>query len=144
LQKTIFSNVKQKYEINGGGIIYDVTNTYFYGKRCSLGKYGKDKDGRKGNLLIQIGLGVTKYEGVPVFHKVFDGNVHDARTFSDSITEFKRFGINDGLILFDRGVTSKKNQEEIAKLNWKVICGVPLDKQLKEILRDLKPKLQAI
>jgi transposase len=138
LQKNIFLNVKEQYEINGGGIVYDVTNTYFYGKRCSLGKYGKDKEGRKGNLLIQIGLGVTKHEGVPVFHKVFDGNVHDARTFSDSITEFKKFGINDGLILFDRGVTSKKNHQEIAKLHWKVICGVPLDKKLKSILRDLK------
>lgn len=138
LQKEIFSNVKNEYMINGDGLIYDVTNTYFYGKRCSLGKLGKDKEGRQGNPLIQIGLGVTQNEGVPIFHKVFDGNVHDSRTFSDSITEFKAFGIKNGLVIFDRGITSKQNQQEIAKLSWKVICGVPLDEKLKGILRKIK------
>jgi len=122
----------------GDGIVYDVTNTYFFGKCCPLGKFGKDKEGRKGRLLIQIGLGVTQHEGIPIFHKVFDGNVHDARTFSDSITEFKKFGIHNGLVIFDRGITSKQNQQDIAKLSWKVICGVPINKQLKQILRELK------
>lgn len=140
LHKNIFNHVKKEYAIAGGGIIYDVTNTYFYGKRCSLGKLGKDKEGRKGNLLIQIGLGVTQNEGIPIFHKVFDGNIHDARTFSDSITEFKKFKITNGLVIFDRGITSKQNQKDIEKLAWKVICGVPLDAKLKKILRDLKSK----
>lgn len=138
LQKKIFTNIKKKYPISGGGIVYDVTNTYFFGKCCPFGKFGKDKERRKGNLLLQIGLGVTQHEGIPIFHKVYHGNVHDARTFSDSITEFKKFGIKHGLVIFDRGITSKHNQREIAKLTWKVICGVPIDRRLKTILRDLK------
>lgn len=138
LHKNIFSNVKDQYSIRGDGVVYDVTNTYFFGKHCSLGKFGKDKEGRKCHLLIQIGLGVTQYEGIPIFHKVFNGNVHDARTFSDSITEFKKFNINNGLVIFDRGITSKQNQQDIAKLSWKVICGVPINQKLKQILRDLK------
>jgi len=101
LQKNIFENVKSQYEINGGGVVYDVTNTYFYGKRCSIAKFGKSKDGKRRNLLIQIGIGVTQYEGIPIFHKVFNGNVHDSRTFSDLVTEFKKFDIIDGLIIFD-------------------------------------------
>ncbi len=48
--------------------VYDVTNTYFYGKKCPLAKCGKDKEGVKGRPLIQIGLGVTKQKGVPVVH----------------------------------------------------------------------------
>ncbi|MGD0466597.1 MAG: transposase [Gammaproteobacteria bacterium] len=135
LQVEIFNNVKNKYKIDNAGIIYDVTNTYLYGTKCLLGKLGKDKDGVKGRPLIQIGLGVTKSEGIPIFHKVFDGNIHDARTFSDSLTAFKEYGIKDGLIIFDRGISSKKNQQDIFSLKWNVLCGIPLNEGVKPILR---------
>ena len=52
----------------------------FYGKKCPLAKCGKDKEGVKGRPLIRIGLGVTKQKGVPVVHKVYEGNIHDSRT----------------------------------------------------------------
>jgi len=113
LQKDIFEKVKKIYELKDKGIIYDVTNTYLYGKKCPLEKYGKDKEGVKGRPLIQIGLGVTKLDGVPVFHKVFDGNVHDSRTLQDVLTSLREFNIDDGYIVFDRGISSKKNQGEI-------------------------------
>ena len=110
LQKTIFESVKTQYDIDDKGIVYDVTNTYLYGKKCPFAKEGKDKEGVKGRPLLQIGLGVTQKHGVPILHKVFDGNVHDARTFADIITSLYEFHITDGLIVFDRGITSKSNQ----------------------------------
>ena len=138
IQKSIFNKVRDVYKIRGSGIVYDVTNTYLYGRRCPIAKFGKDKEGRKGFRLIQIGLGVTQKEGIPVFHKVFNGNVHDARTFADTITDFKEYGIKDGLAIFDRGISSKENQREIFNLDWKVICGLPLDAGLKTVLRTIK------
>lgn len=138
LQKQIFNNVKKKYKVETTGIIYDVTNTYLYGKKCSLAKFGKDKERVKGRPLIQVGLGVTQMEGIPVFHKVFHGNIHDSRTFADSINEFKKYNIKKGLIVFDRGISSKENQQSIFHLTWKVLCGLPLDKNLKKILREVK------
>jgi len=79
---------------------------------------------------------VTKKEGIPVFHKVFDGNVHDSRTFSDTLTSFREYNIKNGLIIFDRGISSKDNQQGIFALKWKVLCGLPLNPQLKKLLRD--------
>jgi hypothetical protein len=52
LQKAIFESVKKIYKVRDSGIIYDVTNTYLYGKKCSLGKEGKDKEGVRGRPLI--------------------------------------------------------------------------------------------
>ena len=135
LQKRIFENIKRKYNLDNKGIIYDVTNTYLYGNRCLLGKLGHDKEGVKGRKLIQIGLGVTKAEGIPVFHKVFNGNIHDARTFQDIIASFEEYGIEDGLIVFDRGISSKRNCEDIKQLRWKVLCGLPINGKLKEFVR---------
>jgi len=134
LQRRIFEKVKQVYALNDKGIVYDVTNTYFYGKKCPLGKYGKDKEGVKGRPLIQIALGVTKLKGVPVVHKVYEGNVHDSRTLRDMLTDLRQFDFKEGYIVFDRGISSGKNQDEIKDLEWKVICGLPLNSTLKRFL----------
>jgi transposase len=136
LQKQIFDNVSTKYNLKHDGIVYDVTNTYFCGNKCELGKFGKDKDGVKGRPLIQIGLGVTQTEGIPVFHKVFHGNIHDSRIFQDMAVTFRDYKIKNGIVVFDRGVSSKTNQESIKALKWKVLCGLPIGTELKEKLRE--------
>ena len=140
LQKEIFDSVKVRYNLSSKGIIYDVTNTYLYGKKCPFGKLGKDKEGVKGRPLIQIGLGVTKEEGVPLFHKIFDGNIHDSRTLQDVITTFQDYNIQEGLIIFDRGIGSKNNYNYIKALEWNVLCGLPLNSPLKKIIRDINAK----
>lgn len=137
LQLDIFNAVQKKYQLKPSGVIYDVTNTYLYGKKCPQGKLGHDKEGVKGRPLIQIGLGVTKGEGIPMFHKVFDGNVHDARTFHDLITGFRSFKMRKGLVIYDRGITSKQNLQDIDKSGWDTLCGLPIKGKINEILRPL-------
>jgi len=41
LQRTIFENVSRQYELTRSGIVYDVTNTYLYGKKCRFRKTWK-------------------------------------------------------------------------------------------------------
>ena len=137
LQKELFDTVKQKYRLKMSGVLYDVTNTYLYGQKCPWGKLGHDKEGVKGRPLIQIGLGVTKAEGIPMFHKVFDGNIHDAKTLQDLITSFGQYRIRSGLIIYDRGITSAHNVRDIKGLGWHTLCGLALRGKLKELLRPL-------
>ena len=118
-------------------MIYDVTNTYFYGKKCPLAQSGHDKEGVRGRPLIQIGLGVTLKEGIPVFHKVFDGKISDSRTLHDLITAFRSYGLRSVSILYDRGVTSARNVEEMAGLGWNTIGGVLLPPPLQKFCRPL-------
>ena len=139
-QRKIFKNARECYRLGNRGIVYDVTNTYFHGKQCPLAKFGKDKDGVKGRPLIQVGLGVTRNDGVPVFHQVHDGNVHDSRMFQDALTTFRVFGIKDVLVVFDRGVSSKTSQIALKKLKWKVLCGLPLNEGIKKVLRSSRER----
>jgi len=134
LQRRIFENVYRRYDLDTKGMVYDVTNTYLYGKKCPLGKWGKDKDGVLGRPLIQIGLGVTQKEGVPLFHKTYEGNIHDSRTFQDAITYFEDYRIKDGMVVFDRGIPSVKNCEDVAALGWKGLCGMPANDGLKKVV----------
>jgi transposase len=137
LERIIFENVKEKYKLDTDGIIYDVTNTYLYGKKCELGLFGKDKGKVKGRPLIQIGLGVTRKEGIPIFHKVFNGNVSDSRTLHDLITSCKGYGVNFGVIIYDRGFTSASNIKELKRTGLDTICGVPSNNKLKIILKKI-------
>jgi transposase len=134
-QQRLFEGVCRQYRLRPSGVIYDVTNTYLYGRHCPLAKPGKDKEEVQGRPLIQIGLGVTQDEGFPLFHKVFDGNVHDARTLQDLITLFGRYQLAPGLFIYDRGIVSGRNLQDIKRLHWDTLCGVPLNPALKKFWR---------
>lgn len=138
LQRSIFEAVHKRYKLNVSGVLYDVTNTYLFGKKCPFGKEGHDKERVKGRPLIQIGLGVTADYGIPLFHKVFDGNVHDARTLRACIDSFERFEVKSGVVIYyDRGVVSARNLRDIQQLRWHTICGLPIKGNLKAIVRAL-------
>ncbi|MBW1849727.1 MAG: transposase [Deltaproteobacteria bacterium] len=135
LQHSIFESVKENYNITATGIFYDVTNTYLYGRRCTLGKLGHSKHGKNNNPLIQIGLGILRHSGIPVFHSVYEGNIHDARIFSDAIERFSSFDIRDVIVVYDRGITSESNVSALKRLNLQGICGVPIRGSIKQIVR---------
>lgn len=135
IQNKIFEKIKSVYELDTEGVIYDVTNTYLYGKNCPLGQFGKDKEGVKGRPLIQIGLGVTKKDGIPIFHKTFNGNISDSRTLHDLITSFRKYDIKSGMIVYDRGITSGNNIKQVKKLKWDTVCGLASNNTLKDIVR---------
>jgi transposase len=134
-QRDMFQSLCRQYRLRPSGVIYDVTNTYLYGRHCPLGKPGKDKEGVKGRPLLQIGLAVTQQEGFPLFHKVFDGNVHDSRTLRDLVTLFGRYRLGRGLLVYDRGIVSGRNVKDIKDLQWETLCGVPLHPALKKFWR---------
>jgi transposase len=92
----------------------------------------------KGRPLIQIGLAVNFEQGIPIFHKVFNGNIHDSKSLRDIITTFQDYNIRRGIFVFDRGITSKINLYEIKKiLKWDVLCGLALNVSLKQTLRSI-------
>jgi transposase len=134
-QQRLFAGVCRQYRLRPSGVIYDVTNTYLYGRHCPLAKPGHDKEQVKGRPLIQIGLGVTQAEGFPLFHKVFDGNVHDARTLQDLVSLFRRYELGPGLFIYDRGIVSGRNLQDIKRLHWDTLCGMPLNESLKKFWR---------
>lgn len=144
IQKKLFEKVKSVYNLKPSGIIYDVTNTYLYGKKCPFGKLGKDKEGVKGRPLIQIGLGVTKEEGIPIFHKTFNGNISDSRTLHDLVNSFAHYDIASGIIIYDRGIISEKNISHAKNIGWDTICGVPSNTILKKITKKLTEQQKLI
>ena len=136
-QRDIFMNVKSLYQLDSKGMVYDLTNTYFHGKQCPMGKIGRSKDGQRQSDLIQIALATTQKEGIPVFHKTFNGNTHDSKTLNDISDNFSQCGFHSGLLIYDRGITSEKNLSLIKKLGWNTLCGLTMREKEKNVVQKL-------
>jgi len=102
VQGRIFGRLKEVLDLSPRGYFYDITNIYFYGVCCPLAKRGHNADGRK-DRQIQVGLAVTQGEGIPIFHKVFEGNIFDGRTLPDILLQLRRQDIKDVYIVWVEG-----------------------------------------
>jgi len=119
--------------LSPSGYFYDITNVYFYGVCCPLAKKGQNAEGRR-EPQIQIGLAITKEEGIPIFHKVFEGNIFDSKTLPDILLHLRRHEIKNVCIVWDRGVSSKLNIREAKGMGFEILCGLALKTGMKKVV----------
>jgi hypothetical protein len=95
-------------------VLYDVTSTYFEGRRCPLAKRGHSRDGQRDKLQIVFGV-LTNAAGCPVAVEVFDGNTGDPKTLTAVLTKVRqRFGLERLILVGDRGMlTAARIREEL-------------------------------
>lgn len=136
IQRNIFRAVTEKYHLKPKGIFFDITNVYFYGTECTIAKKGHNKGGGY-RPQVQIGLAVTKQEGIPIFHKTYDGNVFDARILQEFLIGFQELNIENITIIWDRGVTSAENIADAKAIGYEVICGLAIKQEVKKKVEEL-------
>lgn len=106
---------------NGCLVLYDVSSSYFEGKRCPLARYGYSRDKRGDRLQITYGL-LCNAEGCPVAVEVFEGNTNDHQTVASQIEKLKgRFGLSHVVLVGDRGMVSEttiRAELEPLGLDW--------------------------
>jgi transposase len=137
LEKSIFEKISTIFGGDESGVIYDGTNTYLSGSRSNIAKMGKCKEGVRGRKLIQIGLGVTRSLGLPIFHQVHAGNIHDTKMFNEAILRFSDLGVKSGLAVFDRGITSENCINKLNQEGWKCLAGLQMHKGVKSAISNL-------
>src|SRR5450755_3207709 len=93
-QARIETGLARRHLKDGVLVLYDVSSSYFEGRRCPLARFGHSRDHRKDRPQIVYGLLCTR-EGLPVAVEVFDGNTADPSTLGAQIEKLKdRFGIS--------------------------------------------------
>lgn len=109
-------------------LVVDVTDTYFNGSQADW-KARKGKDG-KYDKLLQVALAVTKEEGFPILHKMYEGNIGNSKIFQDMLADIRLK--NFDIIVLDRGMISLESMADMKALNQKVITGLRLHPSIKE------------
>ena len=113
-QERIEQALAKRHLSDGCLVLYDVTSTYFEGRRCPLARLGHSRDERSGNPQIVCGL-LTNAEGCPVAVEVFPGNTGDPKTVAAQVRKLReRFGLQRLVLVGDRGMlTSARIREDL-------------------------------
>src|SRR5580658_9961599 len=127
-QVRIENGLARRHLQDGVLVLYDVSSSYFEGRRCPLAQYGHSRDHREDRLQIVYGLLCTR-EGLPIAVEVFDGNTADPATLSVQVEKLKdRFGISRLVLVGDRGmITSARVRDDLrpAGLDWITCLRAP-------------------
>lgn len=118
---------------------YDLTSSYFEGEGSSeLAQYGYSRDHREDRSQIVVGLAVTQ-EGLPITHRVFPGATVDVSTFAPMARELQqRFGLQEAVIVADRGMFSADNIAELGLSGQRYILALRARQQKEgELALDL-------
>jgi hypothetical protein len=114
-------------------VLYDLTSSYLEGRKCELGRYGYNRDGKKNKLQIVFGL-LCAADGCPVAVEVFDGNTGDPSTLAAQVTKLKeKFKLTRVVLAGDRGMITKARIEEDltpASLDWLTALRGPAIQEL--------------
>ena len=123
-------------------ILYDVTSTYIEGKKCQLGRYGYNRDKKRGKLQIVWGMLCNK-EGCPIAVEVWAGNTSDTTTLAKQIRKVKeKFGIEKIVWVGDKGmITETRIREEMAEAEGIEWITSLRRVQIKELLKQEEMQL---
>lgn len=135
-QKRIEAKLAKRHLSDGTLVLYDVSGSYYTGRRSGLVDYGYNRDGKRGVPQIVYGL-LCNAEGCPIAVEVFKGNTSDPRTLGAQIEKVRRrFGIQRVVFVGDRGmITSKRIDKELRDvdgLDWITALRADSIKKLAE------------
>ena len=111
-QASVEAALAERHLGEGTLVLYDLTCTYFEGRRCPLAKYGYSRDERRSNLQIVFGL-LSNGEGCPVAVEVFAGNTGDPKTVAAQVQKLReRFQLKRIILIGDRGMLTQRRIEQ--------------------------------
>jgi hypothetical protein len=92
-QTRIETKLAKKHLRDGTLLLYDVSSSYYTGRRSELVEFGYNRDGKRGFPQIVYGL-LCNADGCPVAIDVFAGNTADPNTLASQIAKIrKQFGV---------------------------------------------------
>jgi len=96
-------------------VLYDVSSSYYEGRRCSLARFGHNRDKKKGRKIIVYGV-MTDAEGRPVGLDVYPGDRGDSTTVTDQVEKLRnRFGLKQVVLVGDRGMLTQAQIDKLRK-----------------------------
>lgn len=142
-QEAIERKLARRHLEEGSLALWDVTSTWYEGRRCPLAARGHSRDKRRGSLQIVFGL-LCDREGRPVAVEAFAGNTADPSTVGSQAEALRgRFGLDRVVLVGDRGMlTEARIREDLRPrgLEWISALRAPAIRKLVED-ESLQPSL---
>lgn len=134
MQEKIVLKLKTEFGIDSTMLLYDTTNFFTYvatgNKRNTIAQRGRNKAKRDDLRQVGLALLVSKDFQIPLFHKIYEGNIPDRGLFTQTSKELVDWQNSIGLkrdttLVFDKGNISEDAMTNLIVLDQKFVCAVP-------------------
>ena len=126
LEQHLSVRTNELFDIEDKIILYDLTNTYFEGRKegSRLAKYGRSKEKRNDVKLVVLAL-VVNPEGFIKYSSILEGNMSDSKTLEGMINNLRTktsVSAKKALVVIDAGIASDDNLKMIREKGYNYLC----------------------
>jgi transposase len=124
IETWLSNRTTELFELQDRIILYDLTNTYFEGRKLNseLAMFGRSKEKRSDARLITLAL-VVNVEGFVKHSKIFRGNISDPQTLETVITGLSHCTqAGHPLIVMDAGIATQDNLNMLGSKGYDYLC----------------------
>jgi transposase len=153
IEREIVSRVIERFEIPLETLLYDATNFFTFiastNTRAELPARGHNKQKRHDLRQLGVALLCTRHDGVPIWHKVYGGQVPDAKSFTDALTAFRERlvqmeqSLESLTLVYDKGNISRDNQGRVDTSDLHYVASVSASSQ-RSLVAEANPKMQPV
>ena len=111
LEKHLSQRTNDLFELEDKIILYDLTNTYFEGRKqnSNLAQFGRSKEKRKDAKLVVLAM-VVNVEGFIKYTAIHEGNIADCNTLSAMIDKLSTHTCSHkAVVVMDAGIATEEN-----------------------------------
>lgn len=125
IDKFLYQRFLDMFDIKDTLVIYDLSNTYFEGRKTTsqLAKYGRNKEKRNDCKQV-VFTGVINQQGFIRYSRVYEGNKPDVSTLKEMISDLKKHSKEyaEKIVVIDAGIASEDNIGYLIEENLKYVC----------------------
>ena len=125
IENFLSKKTNQLFDIEDKIIIYDLTNTYFEGrkKRSKIAQFGRSKEKRSDCKIVVLAL-VINAEGFVKYSGIFEGNMQDCKTLEGVVKSLRAKTSTSGraTVVIDAGISTEENLAMLTENGFDYVC----------------------
>jgi transposase len=126
IERYLYKTLKKRDEDNMHIVFYDLTDSYFEGRKCELASAGRTKSNgfRKKRVVLSL---LVNSSGYPFAWDILEDYTADVETIKGLSVQWKtefKFGDNEIVLVFDRGMVSDENLKHLELEKYKYITAL--------------------
>ena len=125
LEKHLSKRTNELFDLDDKIILYDLTNTYFEGRKVDskIAAFGKSKEKRKDAKLIVLAM-VINLEGFIKYTAIHEGNMADSKTLKQMIIKLHTHTVpsHKPTVVLDAGIATEQNLKMIKEQGYHYVC----------------------
>jgi hypothetical protein len=126
LELHLSKRTNELFDISDKIILYDLTNTYFEGRKntSKIAQFGRSKEKRTDAKLIVLAMVVNEY-GFVKYSNLFEGNMSDSKSLIDTINKLRVNTTEASVkatVVLDAGIATEDNLALLHAKGYNYVC----------------------